>query len=333
MVDLEQETASHNPGYDRRSFLTISAGTLAGLALPRRIYARQRNRQPQTRPTQPRQVTESLDQKLQMHLRVLRQKKLKADENVALSVYDLVSGQKLVSIKDSEQVQAASMIKPFVVLAYFNKVEKRELQYSQEVKYAMEMMLQKSDNVATNWVMQLLGGPSQVDKILKTQYGSIFQNIDINDYIPLTLKNKIVAKSRGLKVEGVPSGRSYYSNLASALDYQRFLQGLWSEKLPYSRELKRMMSLPKKNRTVWDVEGIPKNTKIYSRTGTSGRVAGDMAIVESQGNDGKFYPYIFIAIIEKQTPNGLLWTWNRGSLIRGISSKVYQHMKGVYNLK
>ena len=313
---MNTRKASNN--LSRRELLSLALGAGAYLALPvNLLYAQQKGiKKPQAKPysNQPQQV-ENLEQKLLKHITRLRQdKKLTPDEKIALSSYDFTSGKKLVAINEEAKMQAASMIKPFIALAYFHKVARGELKYDRTTKKEMEQMIRRSNNYSTNLIIKRIGGPSAVQNILKNNYGVIFRNTEVVQYIP--------------------EGGVEYKNKASARDYSRFLYAMWQGNLPYSEELKRLMSLRKRNRIISDVMGIPDDTLAYDKTGSTARLCGDMGIIEAKGKDSKTYPYTVIAVIEKanRTEAYRRWIKARGDVIREISSIVYKHMKTTYKL-
>lgn len=315
----ESKVISGSGSISRRGFLKGAAAAAAvfGAPLqPRSAYARQNRSKPKPQPRlqTPVLVSESLQQKLEMRIQRLRQEgKITPDERLSLSVYDFTSGKKLVAIREDEKMQAASMIKPFIALAYFHKVARRELKYDEKVKKLMEQMIRRSSNESTNALMDMIGGPSAVQRILHENYGEILRNTEI--------------------VQKIPKGGAEYKNKASARDYSRFLYAMWMEKLPNSAELKRLMSLRKRNRIISRVRGIPEDTLAYDKTGSTSRLCGDMGVIGAKGKDGKSYPYTVIAIIEKSNRSVYgSWIKDRGYVIREISGIVYEHMKRTYNL-
>ena len=76
--------------------------------------------------------------------RLRKDGKLDPDERTGWSVYDFTTGEKLVTINEDEQFQAASLVKPFIAAAFFYKVEKGELSYNRESRRHMEQMIQHS---------------------------------------------------------------------------------------------------------------------------------------------------------------------------------------------
>ncbi len=245
-----------------------------------------------------------------------------ADEKTAWSVYDFKKRQKLVSINENRPYQCASMIKPFIALAYFYKLKynKKNYRYTSSIRKKMEAMIQHSDNHATNYFIRLLSKkskhqqPAEVEKTLKHHAPGIFQQTRIREFIPR-------------------NGRTY-RNKASARDYSRFLYALWHDELPYSHELKRLMGLPNSDRISAGVAIVPPVTRVYDKTGTTARLCGDMGIMEAVGRDGDTYPYTFIGIIEKQhrAKNYGQWARSRSNIIRSVSGMVYTEMKQRYPL-
>ena len=254
----------------------------------------------------PQQKNE-LEALLEKHIKKLRQQgKISADERTGWSVYDFTTGEKLVTINEDVQFQAASLIKPFVATAFFHKVENSNLFYGPKSRRHMERMIQKSDNRSTNWIMRHVGGPQAVERILEKHYPEVFKDTRVVEYIPA-------------------NGRTY-RNKASIHDYSRFLYALWKDKVPGAKEIKRLMSLPGADRLYTGAKDIPVGTKIYNKTGSTSRVCADMGILIAKGKNGRRYPYTVVGVIEKQNRarNYSGWIQSRGDVIRDVSNLIYQ---------
>lgn len=239
------------------------------------------------------------------HLRQLRrQGRISSDERTAWSIYDFTTGEKLAEINADIKLQAASMIKPFVALAFMQKVEEGKLRYDPGSRAQLERMVQHSNNAATNWAMRKLGGPAAVQRQLKGRYPDMLRDMEIVEYIP-----------RG--------GRTY-RNRSSARDYGRFLLALWKDELPGSTEIKRLMALPKRDRLTTGTN-LPEDTEVYSKTGSTSHLCGDMGVLTAKGPDGRQYAYTIIGIIEKKhaARHYSRWLRSRGDVIREISGMVY----------
>ena len=245
--------------------------------------------------------------------RLRREGRIKDDERTAWSVYDFTSGEKLVSINEDEQFEAASMVKIFVAAAFFSKVEKGELIYGAKSRRHMERSIQRSNNASTNWLIRTIGGPKAVERILKRRYPGVFQDTRIVEYIP-----------RG--------GRTY-RNRASPHDFSRFLYALWKGDIAGAPEIKRLMALPGPDRIFTGVASIPVSTRVYNKTGSTARVCGDVGILIIKGPDGERYPYTMIGIIEKErrARNYTAWIRSRGAVIRNVSGIIYRGIMKRYD--
>jgi beta-lactamase class A len=153
-------------------------------------------------------IDSDLEQKIENLVGAKRKEgRLASDEATSWSVYDFTSNTKLVTINEDIPRQAASMIKPFIALAFFHEAQKGTYIYGPKTRVLMERMIQRSSNSSTNKLIDLLGGPSAVNQLLRGNYASIFKQTRI--------------------VERIPPGGRTYRNLASAHDYSRFLYSLW----------------------------------------------------------------------------------------------------------
>jgi beta-lactamase class A len=255
-----------------------------------------------------------VEETIEAYIRELRQKgKLTSDEKTSWLVYDLTREKSLVDINADQIFQAASMIKPFVALAFFHRVDQGGLIYGPKSRRKMELMIQRSDNAATNWVMRMAGGPAKIDEVLRTSYGTIFKNTSITEYIP--------------------AGGKTYKNSALPSDYIRFLQALWDNKLTHGKEIRRLMSLPGRDR-LYSGTPIPEGTLVYNKTGSTAYLCGDMGILVPRDKDGRRYPYALVGIIERSSraKDYGRWMLTRGNVIRQVSTLVYQEMKKQYQL-
>ena len=255
-----------------------------------------------------------LEGEIESFIKKLRRKgKLSRDEQTGWVVYDLTTGQSIVDINADHVFQAASMIKPFVALAFFHRVKEGTLIYGPKSRRNMERMIQRSDNKATNWVMRMAGGPHKCQQILQKYYGDIFRKTYISEYIP--------------------AGGKTYKNSAVPSDYIRFLQALWNNKLPYGKEIRRLMSLPGRDR-LYDGTPIPQGTLVYNKTGSTAHLCGDMGIIVPKDKNGKRYPYALAGVIQRtsRAKDYSSWMLTRGNVIRQVSTIVYEEMKKQHQL-
>ncbi len=237
------------------------------------------------------------------------------DERTAWVVYDLTADRTLVAINSDTPLQCASMIKPFVALAFFHEVERGRFIYGPRSEAQMEAMLQRSSNESTNWFIDQIGGVARTRKILRTHYGEMLPDVEL--------------------VEKIPPGGGTYRNKASAEDYTRFLRALWRDELPHSDEIKRLMNLPGGDRIYKGVPEIPAGTAVYDKTGTTARLVGDVGILVARDDAGKTSPYVLVGIIEKSRKHPRLYEFarTRGDVIRAVSGLVYDDLRDERGLR
>lgn len=278
-------------------------------------YHRQVERGGQVAPRQSLKTETSLEKNIERHISNLRRKgRIRGDEATGWMVYDLAKNQSVVDINANRSFQAASMIKPFVALAFFHKVKAGQLHYGPKSRRQMTLMIQRSNNAATNWVLRQVGGPAACNTLLHKNYPAIFQNTRIREYIP--------------------KGGRTYRNTASPADYVRFLKALWDNVLPKSRELRRLMALPGRDR-IYNGTPIPRGTLVYNKTGSTAHLIGDMGILVPKTRSGRRYPYIVVGVIERSSrpANYTGWMDSRGDIIREVSTLVYKKMKQQHRLR
>ncbi len=256
----------------------------------------------------------SFEKSIEKYIETLRRKgRLGRDESTGWMVYDLKKNLSLVDINADQSFQAASMIKPFVALAFFHQVRAGKFIYGSKSRRKMEAMIQRSSNGATNWIMRQVGGPGRCEAILRRYYGRIFKKTKIREYIPA-------------------NGRTYL-NSAPPSDYVRFLKALWRGKLPYYKEIRRLMALPGRDR-LYHGTPIPRGTLVYNKTGTTAHLCGDMGILVPKVKKGGRYPYVIVGIIERRSrpANYGRWMHSRSRVIRKVSTMIYKEMKKKHHL-
>lgn len=262
----------------------------------------------------------NLEQNINSYLVKMRHEGILLDnEKIACNVYDFQTRKKLVGINDNEAFQAASMMKPFVALAFFQKIAEEGIQYNSKLKQYMKQMIERSNNEATTKLMEFLGGPKRIERILMQNYADIFKQTQIVEYIPWKKHN---------------NGQTY-KNKASAADYSRFLYALWTNNFPFSNEIKLHMAHTSKGR-IKEGTQIPKKTEVYNKTGTTAMLYGDMGIFNVVSRDGTKKAYSLVAIIQRENKISVkenkVWKLGKKQLLQGVSDLVYSDMKLRYDL-
>jgi len=256
-----------------------------------------------------------VEDSIEEYINKLRKKgRIRKDESTGWMVYDLAKDRLIVDINADKEFQAASMIKPFIALAFFHQVKQGKYKYGPKSRRKLEAMIQRSNNAATNWVMRQVGGPKNCNTILRKKYGRIFKKTEIKEYIP--------------------AGGRTYLNSAPPSDYVRFLRALWKKELPYNKEIRRLMALPGRDR-IYNGTPIPRGTLVYNKTGSTAHLCGDMGILVPKTKRGGRYPYAIVGIIERRSRPSDYGRWmdSRSRIIKEVSTLVYKQMKREHQLR
>ncbi len=279
------------------------------VAIPKIILAK-----PPEEPLIAPSTVSEIEKSIEVYIDGLRKNgQISDDESTGWVVYDLEKNKSVLAINADQEFQAASMIKPFIALAFFHEVNKGNIKYGSISRKRMEAMIQRSSNSATNWIMRQVGGPTQCGRILKQNYGQIFKKTEIKEYIP--------------------AGGRTYLNSAPPSDYVRFLRALWNDELPKGKEIRRLMALPGRDRLYYGTP-IPRGTLVYNKTGSTGHLCGDMGILVPKNKRGGRFPYVIVGIIERRTKatDYGRWVHSRGQVIREVSTLVYEELKKQHHL-
>ena len=237
---------------------------------------------------------------------------LATTDRTSFVVYDISKNKKLVSINEDRQMMAASLIKNFVMLAYFHEVKYKRQKHTAVNKGNLRAMIRWSSNTSTNYFIRLLGGPARVNRILKSNY-------------PYFKQTRIV--------ETIPYGGRTYKNMTSARDLSTFFLKLWQGKLPYSEKMKWYFNL-KNGDYIYKQTYIPASVQVYNKTGTVYGLVGDGGVLVFQDPKGRARPYIFIGMIEDRSKTNTrnrwqsFYTWKnrRSYILRRLSEQAYKYI-------
>jgi beta-lactamase class A len=262
-------------------------------------------------------VDSRLETDIDRYIKRLRQRRvLSYTDATSFVVYDINKQKKVVSINEDRPMMAASLIKNFIMLAYFHQVKHKKLQHTNQNRVHLRRMIQKSYNSSTNYFIRLLGGPRQVNRLLKRHY-SYFEHTRI--------------------VESIPGGGRTYRNMTSAHDMNRFYNQLWIENLPYSSKMKYYLGLPKRDR-IHDSTCIPANVRVYNKTGTVYGLVGDSGVMVFTDPKGKRRAYIVTGMIEDKTKINRRnrsqpfssWVSRRSNILRRVSEGSFEYIYKVH---
>jgi beta-lactamase class A len=255
----------------------------------------------------------SLNEKIEKEI-----KKIPKNEKISILVYDHRKNETLYSLNSDEPMQCASIIKPILSLGYYHDVINGKIRHSSRNQNKIKLMIQKSkeNKHVGNFLKMYSNGRrnqrdsiKRINKIINENYSKIFKNTSI--------------------VEPIPNNGKTYKNMASAADYNRFLKALTNEELPYNQEIENLLNLKKTTRMYSNWNSIPKNVKIYSKTGHTSGCCGEMGIVKPLGTNWKMYPYSMICIINRKPDSSSYRKWisPTKNKVNKIFSTIRSHIK------
>ena len=258
-------------------------------------------------------IDSPLEASFELYIKHRRNRRiLSSTDRTSFVVYDISKNTKLVSINEDRQMMAASLIKNFVMLAYFHEVRYGRQAHTAVNKGHLRAMIQWSSNPSTNYFIRLLGGPARVDKILRANY-------------PYFKQTRIV--------EQIPRGGRTYRNMTSARDLSTFFLHLWHGRLPHSEKMKWYFKL-KNGDYIFKKTYIPSSVTVYNKTGTVYGLVGDGGILVLKDPQGKPRPYVFIGMMEDRTKTNRRNRWQsfadwrnrRTYILRRLSERAYKYI-------
>lgn len=237
---------------------------------------------------------------------------LATTDRTSFVVYDISKNKKIVSINEDRQMMAASLIKNFVMLAYFHEVRYGRQAHTATNKGHLRAMIQLSSNPSTNYFIRLLGGPARVQRILKANY-------------PYFRQTRIV--------EYIPAGGRTYRNMTSARDVSTFFIKLWQDRLPHSQKMKWYFKL-RNGDYIFKKTYIPASVTVYNKTGTVYGLVGDGGILVFSDPRGVRRPYVFVGFMEDRTKTNRNnrrqsfadWKNRRAYIMRRLSERAYKYI-------
>lgn len=258
-------------------------------------------------------IDSPLEASFELYIKNRRSRRvLSTTDRTSFVVYDISKNKKLVSINENRQMMAASLIKNFVMLAYFHEVRHGRQAHTDTNRGHLRAMIQRSSNPSTNYFIRLLGGPARVNRILKANY-------------PYFSQTRIV--------EYIPRGGRTYRNMTSARDLGTFFLRLWRGQLPHSEKMKWYFKLENGD-YIYKKTYIPTSVHVYNKTGTVYGLVGDGGVLVLRDPQGVRRPYVFIGLMEDRTKTNrrnrwqsfTTWKNRRAYIMRRLSERAYKYI-------
>jgi beta-lactamase class A len=236
-------------------------------------------------------------------------------DQVSLQVYDLINRKILADINGDIPRNAASLIKPFVMLAVYDALARKELQETPEIEHLLHRMIVVSDNPATNQLIRHLGN------------GDTTQG--------LVAINALMVKmgfSQTRVIELIPDGGKTYRNQTSAQDATLFFRLLYEQKLISPQVSQKMNDILLKNiHDRIETFKIKKDgAAVADKTGYVRGLNADCGIVyqktQQTGQD-----YVLSIFIENKSRPADGWGKRKSAVIRYLSDRIYDQLRNGYS--
>jgi beta-lactamase class A len=236
---------------------------------------------------------------------------LPADQ-ISLQIFDLNDKKMLADINGNVIRNAASLIKPFVMLAVFDAIVRQDLQETPEIDHQLNRMIAVSDNGATNALIRRLGKGDSLQGI-----------IGIN-----ALMGKMGFTDTRLR-ELIPDGGKTYANQTSVNDNTNFFRLLYDQKLISPQYSQKMNEILLKNihDRIRTHQIKQDGVAVADKTGYVRGLNGDCGIIYQKNQNG-CNDYILSIIIEnKNRPSDGGWGRRKSAAIRYLSDRIYQKLR------
>ncbi len=255
-------------------------------------------------------IHEAVEQEIQ-YLRNSR--RLQPGDEISVQIFDLADNKMLVDINGDKVRNAASVIKPYVMLAVYEQIARQELDETPDLTRQVHRMITVSDNHATNTLIRHLG---QGDY----QQGIVIINALVRKY---GFQQTVVR-------ELIPDGGKTYANRTSAADATLFFKLLYEQKLVNPHYSQKMTDVLLKNvhRRIKTQQIMQDGVAVADKTGYVRGLNADCGIVYQKNHQGKGHDYVLSIFIEnKDRPADGSWGRRKSAVIRYLSDRIYYNLK------
>jgi beta-lactamase class A len=251
-----------------------------------------------------------VEQEIQ-YLKARRQ--LRSGDEISIQVFDLAEKKMLVDINGDTVRNAASLIKPFVMLAVYEQIARQEMPETPEVNRQIHRMISISDNQATNRLIRQLGD------------GDVHQGL---------VAVNTVARKYGFNhttaIELIPEGGRTYANRTSTCDTTHFFTQLYEQRLispQYSQKMNEVL-LKNVHERIKTYQLKKDGVAVADKTGYVRGLNGDCGIVYRSTQNSQGHDYVLSIIIENRERPAEGWGRQKTAVIRYLSDRIYQNLKG-----
>ncbi|MEM1009585.1 MAG: serine hydrolase, partial [Myxococcota bacterium] len=224
---------------------------------------------------------------------------------------------RLVSMHSEQRTSAASLIKPFVMLAIYHKAKAEGVpahRFSRTKQRLIENMMRISSNRATNQLIRNMGegslelGLQRINRLIR-RFG--------------------ITQTR--LVEAIPRSGRTYKNQTSAADLSRFFSLVYQKTLvsrAYSRKMLRVMLSSRDNRGRTAYLRRRFHVRAATKTGYTKKTNGVAGLWLSTPGL-RHRAYNFVAILSRPLHRGNEWEWRKITtpILQRLSEMTYLYQQ------
>lgn len=249
--------------------------------------------------------------------------------DIGIYVKNLRTG-KTVMINPDTVFPTASIVKVPILLGIMDKIEKKELDYNQEIVYkdsllyagvdilgsfkdgekirlkkVMMLMMTTSDNTASLWLQSLAGTGTRINYLLDS-FG--FKNTRVNSRTPGREDNRTV----------------YGWGQTSPLEMGTLLEKVYRNQIFTAASCDRIMRCMGRN--FWDedeaISQVPPYVEVFSKNGCVNRVRSEVLLVNAPNN-----PYVFCIFTKNNKDTQWTHANEAWTLARKLSSLLWDYFE------
>ena len=233
-------------------------------------------------------------------------------DDISIHIHDLSKNETVVNIKADRMRNAASLIKPFVMLTVYDLAQQNKVCLTDSIENHIYKMITVSNNESTNRLIRQIGS------------GSTYKGLEqINTSI----------KKYGFRdtylVEPIPEGGRTYRNRTSAYDMSEFFRKVYSRTLvsPYYSQKMVDILLNNKVHRIETPTLVQDGVPVADKTGYVRGTNGDCGIVFLRNIKHNASDYVVSIIIENPYRPQEGWGKQKTAVIRHLSNLIYSYFR------
>jgi beta-lactamase class A len=233
-------------------------------------------------------------------------------DDISIHIHDLSKNETVVNIKADRMRNAASLIKPFVMLTVYDQAQQNKICLTDSMENQIYKMITISHIESTNSLIRQIGN------------GSTYKGLE---QINTTIK-KYGFRDTYL-VEPIPEGGRTYRNRTSAYDMSEFFRKVYSRTLVSPYYSQKMVDILLNNKVhrietpTLKQDGVP----VADKTGYVRGTNGDCGIVFLRNIKHNASDYVVSIIIENPYRPQEGWGKQKTAVIRHLSNLIYSYFR------